>query len=127
MESHMPLLSLVSLKRSSLILSAFFCTYNDEHKKNYHNLHLIALVIFRHLISVSTHPDFDDLTVETVQHNYNITSICWRISSIMTEIKRKTVRNHSHLWRVKSNYYKTAMDLQLMLDLETDMKLSKQQ
>lgn len=30
MESHMPLLSLASLKRSSLIISAFFCTYNEK-------------------------------------------------------------------------------------------------
>lgn len=30
MESHMPLLSLVSLKRSSFIFSAFFCTYSEK-------------------------------------------------------------------------------------------------
>lgn len=32
-----------------------------------------------------THSDFDDLTMETVQHNYNITSICRGISSIVPE------------------------------------------
>lgn len=32
-----------------------------------------------------THSDFDDLTVETVQHNYNITSICRGIGSIVPE------------------------------------------
>lgn len=32
-----------------------------------------------------THSDFDDLAVETVQHNYDVTSICGGICSIMPE------------------------------------------
>lgn len=34
-----------------------------------------------------THSDFDDFTVETVQHNYDITGICRGISSIMPKKK----------------------------------------
>lgn len=32
-----------------------------------------------------THPDFDDLTVKTVQHNNNITGVRGGIGSIMPE------------------------------------------
>lgn len=33
----------------------------------------------------NTHSDFDDLTVKTVKHNYDITGVCGRICPIVPE------------------------------------------
>ncbi len=42
-----------------------------------------------------THSDFDDFTVEAVQHNYDISGICRGIGSIVPE---KSDRVISEIW-----------------------------
>lgn len=45
----------------------------------------------------NTYSDFDDLAVETVKHNNNITGICTRgVSSIMSKKKQKCIYKNNN-------------------------------
>lgn len=66
---------------------AFYCKFNNVQCHEAFNVRLN-----------NTHSDFDDLTVETVQHNSNIPHICRGISSVVPEKERlplQRVKNQS--------------------------------
>lgn len=55
---------------------AFYCTLNNVQCSD---------TILKETFKKNTHSDFDDLTVETVEHNYDVASICRGVGSIVPE------------------------------------------